>query len=375
MKKRLFFVLLLSVVCTALSAKENQKNYFTSPEKAAVASHKNLQDKIKENGKDFKKVKAIRKEYKLSKDLECKYLIISTDFKESVTEGKKAIEKFAYEGNLIVSDKKNKQVLKYVAKGTFNITKDKPKKQEDFVYNEDKSNFKKDKLEELILVPYFESEAKEAAKKLVEGYYKQHKEFVKVNIGKVEPCENGYKVTTSRTFYKDSQRYTGNEGTVIFTVQKAEQLADFKLLEKTENKLTEFDNTPVVEEPVENEDEKVESKNPQDLEAIVINGFKLNSDVLSDENKEQLDQVAQILLNNKEVEIELLGHSCGLGDQEVNYNFGIRRAKEAKKYLVSKGVEANRIYVHSYGAKKPLVSNASAENRAQNRRVEIKVIK
>ena len=300
MKKRLFFVLLLSVVCTALSAKENQKNYFTSPEKAAVASHKNLQEKIKENGKDFKKVKAIRKEYKLSKDLECKYLIISTDFKESVTEGKKAIEKFAYEGNLTVSDKKNKQVLKYVAKGTFNITKDKPKKQEDFVYNEDKSNFKKDKLEELILVPYFESEAKEAAKKLVEGYYKQHKEFVKVNIGKVEPCENGYKVTTSRTFYKDSQRYTGNEGTVIFTVQKAEQLADFKLLEKTENKLTEFDNTPVVEEPVENEDEKVESKNPQDLEAIVINGFKLNSDVLSDENKEQLDQAAQILLNNKE---------------------------------------------------------------------------
>ena len=51
------------------------------------------------------------------------------------------------------------------------------------------------------------------------------------------------------------------------------------------------------------------------------------------------------------------------------------RAKEAKKYLVDKGIDAKRISVHSYGAKKPLVPNATAENRAQNRRVEIKVIK
>ena len=50
-------------------------------------------------------------------------------------------------------------------------------------------------------------------------------------------------------------------------------------------------------------------------------------------------------------------------------------AKGAKMYLVSKGVEPNRIYVHSCGSKKPLVPNTSAENRAQNRRVEIKIIK
>ena len=96
---------------------------------------------------------------------------------------------------------------------------------------------------------------------------------------------------------------------------------------------------------------------------------------MSDESKEQLDQAIQILLSDKELQIVLWGHSCDLGDQETNYTFGIMRAKEAKGYLVDKGVEQNRISVHSYGAKKPLVPNTTEENRSQNRRVEIKVIK
>lgn len=384
MKRNLFLILLLSVVSVMVSAKD-AKNYKTY-QAAADASHATLKEDI-EAGK-LKQIKPLKKG--LSKPT-LSYKIVSTEFDSQANYEKKKklveAQKFAFEGNLTIKDSKTNDKVKYVAKGYFTVSKDsisekvkgQKTKKVTIVYNEGQPVFVPEKLTR---VPYFDSEAQKKAKDLVEAYYNQHKEFVKVNIGKVEPCELGYKVTTSRTFYKDEQQYTGNEGTVIFTVQKdAEQLDGFKLLEQTEENLTEFDNTPAPveptpEEPAGEDPKTTDSKaSLDDLEQITINGFKFNSIALSDENKEQLDQAAQILLSNSEVEIELLGHSCELGDKETNYNFGIMRAKEAKKYLVDKGIEAKRISVHSYGAKKPLVPNTTAENRAQNRRVEIKVIK
>lgn len=384
MKRNLFFILLLSVVSVMVSAKET-KNYKTY-QAAADASHATLKDNI-EVGK-LKQIKPLKKG--LSKPT-LSYKIVSTEFDSQANSKKKKklveAQKFAFEGNLTIKDSKTNDKVKYVAKGYFTVSKDsisekvkgQKAKKVTIVYNEGQPIFVPEKLTQ---VPYFESEAQKKAKDLVEAYYKQHKELTKVNIGKVEPCELGYKITTSRTFYKDEQQYTGNEGTVIFTVQKdAEQLDGFKLLEQTEENLTEFDNTPAPVEPTQEEPaiEDPTTTNSkaslEDLEKISINGFKFNSIALSEENKEQLDQAAQILLSNSEAEIELLGHSCEFGDKETNYNFGIMRAKEAKKYLVDKGIDAKRISVHSYGAKKPLVPNSSAENRAQNRRVEIKVIK
>lgn len=113
----------------------------------------------------------------------------------------------------------------------------------------------------------------------------------------------------------------------------------------------------------------------EQLEQTKVDTYKFNSYALSDENKAELDKAAEILLRNPEMEIELLGHSCDLGEKEAKYIIGIQRAKGAKAYLVEKGVDAKRIYVHSYADKKPLLPNNSAENRAKNRRVEIKIIK
>lgn len=383
MKRNLFLILLLSVVSVMVSAKD-AKNYKTY-QAAADASHATLKENI-EAGK-LKQIKPLKKGF--SKPT-LSYKIVSTEFDSQANfeKKKKLVEaqKFGFEGNLTIKDSKTNDKVKYVAKGYFTISKDsisekvkgQKTKKVTIVYNEGQPVFVPEKLTR---VPYFDSEAQKKAKDLVEAYYNQHKEFAKVSYGKVEPCENGYKITTTRTFYKDEQKFTGNEGTVIFTVQKGETLDGFKLLEQTEENLTEFDNTPAPVEPTQEEPaiEDPTTTNSkaslEDLEIISINGFKFNSIALSEENKEQLDQAAQILLSNSEVEIELLGHSCELGDKETNYNFGIMRAKEAKKYLVDKGIDAKRISVHSYGAKKPLVPNATAENRAQNRRVEIKVIK
>jgi len=384
MKRNLLFILLLGVVSMTVSAKD-AKNYKTY-QAAADASHATLKENI-EAGK-LKQIKPLKKG--LSKPT-LSYKIVSTEFDSQANSEKKKklveAQKFAFEGNLTIKDSKTNDKVKYVAKGYFTVSKDsiaekvkgQKAKRVTIVYNEGQPIFVPEKLTR---VPYFDSEALKKAKDLVKAYYNQHKEFSKVNIGKVEPCALGYKVTTSRTFYNDEQQYTGNEGTVIFIVQKdAEQLDGFKLLEQTEENLTEFDNTPApVEEVVEEQNtEKAvladSRSNQEKLEEIVVDAFKFNSVALSDDNKEQLDQAAQILLSDNELEIELLGHSCDLGTKETNYTFGIKRAKEAKKYLVDKGIDAKRISVHSYGAKKPLVPNTTAENRAQNRRVEIKVIK
>jgi len=110
------------------------------------------------------------------------------------------------------------------------------------------------------------------------------------------------------------------------------------------------------------------------LEQTKVNAYSLNSYELSDDSKAQLDKAADILLRNSDVEIELLGHSCNIGDNQTNYTIGLIRAKVAKRYLVDKGIDAKRISVHSMGSKRPVVPNNSPENRAQNRRVEIVII-
>lgn len=387
--------MLLSAACMIVSA-EDYKTY----EDAAKASHKTLKETIEAQKGQVsidKKIKNIIGKTD-NKNKKYTYVMVLPDMleKADTTFNKKhkptKIEQtWVLEGNLKIKDAKTNDMSKYVTKGYVVMRKDsvenkkvkgskqKAPKTYSYVYKIEKKALLD--YTKIVKVSYFESEAQEKAKKLVDAYYKQHKEFAKINVGKVEPCELGYKVTTSRTFYKDEQQYTGNEGTVIFTVQKdAEQLDGFKLLEQTEENLTEF-NTPAPVEPTQEEPEIEDPKatnkiaNIEDLAQISINSFNLNSVELSDENKEQLDQVAQFLLSNNEVEIEFLGHSCELGDEETNYNFGLMRAKEAKQYLISKGVEQNRIHVYSYGEKKPLVPNTTAENRAQNRRIEIKVIK
>ncbi len=378
MKK--LFILLLSVVCMAMYAKEEKT--FQSMDHAANKSHEMLKEQIKKgkggvsdiSGELKKQDKITQKE---KENLTYIYDIISTtkvenDVADDRKNNKQNKQAYTYKGNLTIKSSQTK--FKYVVNGDFSIKiptgKNKGYKAVEIKLDKSKRT----------LVPYFESEAQKKTTELVQEYYKQHKDFVDVKYLKVEPCEEGYKVTTTRTYKKD--KYTGNKGTVKFFVQKDKnKLDDFKLLlDKTEEEgFTDYDNTPAPKEPTPVETDTIvieDNRNNQEkLEQISINTFKLNSVSLSDENKEQLDQVAQLLLTDKDIEIWLFGHSCNLGDGETNYNFGLMRAKEAKKYLISKGVEQQRIHVDSYGEKNPLLPNTTEENRAQNRRVEIKLIK
>src|SRR5450830_1799760 len=102
--------------------------------------------------------------------------------------------------------------------------------------------------------------------------------------------------------------------------------------------------------------------------------FDFDKAVLKPEGKKQLDDMAAKL---KEINLEVVvavGHTDSVGTDAYNQKLSIRRAEAVKAYLVTKGIEANRVYTEGKGKKQPVADNKTAEGRAKNRRVEIEVV-
>ena len=102
--------------------------------------------------------------------------------------------------------------------------------------------------------------------------------------------------------------------------------------------------------------------------------FDFDKSVLKPEGKAKLDDLAgKIQAIALEVVIAI-GHTDSIGSDAYNQKLSVRRAESVKAYLVSKGVEPNRIYTEGKGEKQPVASNKTKEGRQKNRRVEIEVI-
>jgi OmpA-OmpF porin, OOP family len=102
--------------------------------------------------------------------------------------------------------------------------------------------------------------------------------------------------------------------------------------------------------------------------------FDFDKSVLKPEAKAKLDDlVAKTKAVNLEV-IIAVGHTDNIGTEEYNQGLSVRRAEAVKAYLVSTGVEKNRVYTEGKGEKQPIADNKTAEGRAKNRRVEIEVV-
>ncbi len=102
--------------------------------------------------------------------------------------------------------------------------------------------------------------------------------------------------------------------------------------------------------------------------------FDFDKAVLKPEGKAKLDDLAQKVKGiNLEV-IIAVGHTDAVGTDAYNQKLSIRRSEAVKAYLVSKGIEKNRIYTEGKGEKQPVADNKTKEGRAKNRRVEIEVV-
>jgi OOP family OmpA-OmpF porin len=102
--------------------------------------------------------------------------------------------------------------------------------------------------------------------------------------------------------------------------------------------------------------------------------FDFDKAVLKPAGKSKLnDLVAKVKGINLEV-IIAVGHTDSIGSDAYNQKLSVRRAEAVKAYLVSKGIEKNRIYTEGKGEKQPVADNKTKEGRAKNRRVEIEVV-
>ena len=102
--------------------------------------------------------------------------------------------------------------------------------------------------------------------------------------------------------------------------------------------------------------------------------FDFDKSVLKPEGKAKLDDLVSKI---KDINLEVIiavGHTDAVGSDTYNQKLSVRRSEAVKAYLVSKGIEKNRVYTEGKGEKQPVADNKTAEGRAKNRRVEIEVV-
>jgi outer membrane protein OmpA-like peptidoglycan-associated protein len=93
--------------------------------------------------------------------------------------------------------------------------------------------------------------------------------------------------------------------------------------------------------------------------------------VLLPQSRAVLDVVAQSLVANPEVRVEVAGHTDSRSPAEYNLWLSATRAAAVRDYLIERGVAADRLVARGYGLTRPIAPNATKEGRARNRRVEL----
>ncbi len=103
--------------------------------------------------------------------------------------------------------------------------------------------------------------------------------------------------------------------------------------------------------------------------------FPVNRHELSKEAQAKLMEFAERLKGeNKNVYLEIQGHTDSSGGPELNYKLGEDRAEAVRRFLSKQGIALNRMSTISYGEEDPVSKNTSRKGRAQNRRVVVVVL-
>lgn len=101
--------------------------------------------------------------------------------------------------------------------------------------------------------------------------------------------------------------------------------------------------------------------------------FKTDSYQLKDESKAEIKTIAHFMKQNPTIRFEIGGHTDNIGNAAYNAKLSEQRAYAVYKYLIDLGIDSTRLSYKGYGDTKPAVANNSDENRAKNRRTELKI--
>jgi len=102
--------------------------------------------------------------------------------------------------------------------------------------------------------------------------------------------------------------------------------------------------------------------------------FISGSDVFYAKYTEQLNEIANLMTLHNDLKFQIQGHTDNVGSEESNKKLSLKRVTKILSFLVSKGVNQLNLSVKGFGETQPVDTNNTAEGRAKNRRVEIKIL-
>lgn len=197
------------------------------------------------------------------------------------------------------------------------------------------------------------------------------KKFVRTNVGEVNQKVD----TLSRTLEETQERTRANEGKIGEVDQRVTQV-DAKAGQAGQR----ADAAYSAAEAVNGRADAIEKASRRLIYEVVLSedkgNFKFGKADMPDEAKAEIDQlVQQLKAEPKGAFIEIEGHTDASGPKNVNYELGLERAENVKRYLYEQHqVPLHKINVISYGEDKPVAPNNTRDGRAQNRRVVVKVL-
>lgn len=167
-----------------------------------------------------------------------------------------------------------------------------------------------------------------------------------------------------------------NTQTVVNTINMVNSMTDQQIAQS----LKPVDNGPSPEEiRAKEEAERLERERIVKENAVstvnqtVVDSYKFDITDLTEEQKEDLDNIAETMSKYADLKLEIKGHTCSIGYKSVNERVGLRRAEAAKTYLVEKGISADRIITATGGENEPVVENTTSDNRKRNRRLTFEI--
>ena len=101
--------------------------------------------------------------------------------------------------------------------------------------------------------------------------------------------------------------------------------------------------------------------------------FEFAKDDLTEAGKATLQQVLKFLNDQKEIRLEVWGHTDDKGSDLYNLHLSQKRAAAVAKFLNGSGVDAARLNSAGFGESRPIADNTTDEGRARNRRVELHI--